>query len=348
MTGLALAIASAAGCAKTDKTPKKPDIDAIPAGNFARNWQELLNLKSDAADRLYVRGDNVFLYTKGNVAYVMNRTGGNLKFINRVEVSGGTLRPPVIMGTAIVYPSGSTIEIYNDRGLPIKTIPLEKPTRSGGVAIAQNLYIGLDHTGGAGVLANIDVNLQYRWVRWELMTFGAMTPTPATFDRVIFYASEDGTLGACNEERAGVWPLKNGVFKTLGKFVSDVKVDDFGVYASNTDTKLYCLDRITGNQVAVLRRRPARHRAGRDAEQRVPVRPWPRHRRDRQDQLQRDRPHPQVEGRRRRAGPQRRPATRLPPPPRQPRDGGTRTQARCGSRPRATSTRSSRPTWPTR
>jgi outer membrane protein assembly factor BamB len=43
-----------------------------------------------------------------------------------------------------------------------------------------------------------------------------------------------------------VWALPDGVFKTQGKFVSDIYADDFGVYAASTDTKLYCLDRVTG------------------------------------------------------------------------------------------------------
>jgi outer membrane protein assembly factor BamB len=38
-----------------------------------------------------------------------------------------------------------------------------------------------------------------------------------------------------------------GTFNTSGKFLSDIKVDDFGVYASNTDSKLYCLDRVNGH-----------------------------------------------------------------------------------------------------
>src|SRR5205085_1631550 len=34
--------------------------------------------------------------------------------------------------------------------------------------------------------------------------------------------------------------------KTNGRFVSDIKADEFGVYAANTDTHLYCLDRKDG------------------------------------------------------------------------------------------------------
>jgi outer membrane protein assembly factor BamB len=245
LAGLALFIGP--GCAGNKNAGKGlSDIVPIPAGSFSRQWRAMLKLQSDPADRIYVRGDTIFLYSRDNVVYALNRTGGDLKFIDEVPVSGGVLRPPVIMGTAIVYPSGSTIEIHNERGNPIKTIPLEKPTRSGAVAIGENLYLGLDHTGGTSVLASLNVNRQFHWTNWELMAFGAMTPTPAAFDKVIFYGSEDGDLGAVNENRAAVWGLPGGVFKTQGDFLSDIKADDFGVYAANTDTKLYCLDRATG------------------------------------------------------------------------------------------------------
>jgi outer membrane protein assembly factor BamB len=81
-----------------------------------------------------------------------------------------------------------------------------------------------------------------------MMTFGAMTPTPAVFDKVIFAGSEDGRLYAVTEDRAPIWSLPGGAntFITQGKFVSDIKADEYGVYAANTDSKLYCLDRATG------------------------------------------------------------------------------------------------------
>ena len=50
------------------------------------------------------------------------------------------------------------------------------------------------------------------------------------------------------DERGQFWSLEEGKgwFRTQGKFVSDIKVDDLGVYASNTDSRLYCLEPQTG------------------------------------------------------------------------------------------------------
>jgi outer membrane protein assembly factor BamB len=98
-------------------------------------------------------------------------------------------------------------------------------------------------------MAQIDISKPYHVTNWELMTYGAVDATPILFDKTIFCASEDGRLYAVTDERGQVWSLENGAgyFQTQGKFVSDITVDDFGVFASNTDSKLYCLDRGNGH-----------------------------------------------------------------------------------------------------
>lgn len=260
VAALAAAMALFPGCAaKRDAgAANRSAVNPIPSNSFARQWTNDLKLNADPADELHLRGDILFVYSRSDVVYAVGRTGGELRYASDVKTSGGTLRPPVLIGSRVVYPSGSTIEVYNDRGRPVRSIELDRPTRSGIAGNSNIVFIGLDHTGGLGVLSRLDLNRQYRVADWDMMTFGAVTPTPAIFDQVVYAGSEDGRLYAVNYDRAPVWslpaPANAGVgagstvnwFQTQGRFVSDIQVDESGVYAANTDFKLYCLDRATG------------------------------------------------------------------------------------------------------
>jgi outer membrane protein assembly factor BamB len=251
----------APGCGPLNKDKNaagKSNIGPIPANSFAQTWSNGLRLGGDAADELHLRGDQLFVYTRKDVVYCLGSQGGELRYGSDVQTSGGTLRPPTVIGNRVVYPSGSTIEVYNDAGRPVRSVELEKGTRSGLVydpKFPNIVYIGLDHPGGLGTLARVDLNRNYKVIDWEMLTYGAVTPTPALFDQVIYAGAEDGRLYAVNSERQPVWalPPPSGStaqsvnwFQTRGAFVSDIKADETGVYAANTDSRLYCLDRQTG------------------------------------------------------------------------------------------------------
>jgi len=222
---------------------------AVPANSFVRAWANDLKLTKDPVDELYLRGDTLFVYSKQHLVFGIDRAGGNTKYLAQPQVSGGILRPPVPHGDLVIYPSGSTIDILTNRGRPARTIELDKPIRSGGVSDGtKTIYIGLDHYEGAGTVASVDITRPYKVINWELMTYGAVSPTPALHKRVLYVGSEDGRLYAVTDERGQVWALDNGKgwFQTQGKFVSDIRADDTGVYASNTDSKVYCLELLSG------------------------------------------------------------------------------------------------------
>jgi hypothetical protein len=223
---------------------------AVPANAFIRAWANNLRLDGDPIDEMHLRGDSLFVYTKGHLVYVVDRGGGATRYLAQPEVSGGILRAPLPLGEFVIYPSGSTIDILTNRGRPARTIELDKPIRSGAVSDAkQTIYIGLDHYEGAGTVASIDITRPYKVVNWELMTYGAVSPTPALHKRILYVGSEDGRLYAVSDERGQVWALGDkgeGWFQTQGKFVSDITADDSGVYAANTDSKVYCLDPMNG------------------------------------------------------------------------------------------------------
>lgn len=250
MTAAALTVALTltGGCANRKRATGVEGPAAVPANSFAREWENQLDLGSDAVSELHLRDDVLFVYTRNNLVHAVGSKGGEERYLCKPDVSGGVLRPPLLLPDYVVYPCGSTIDVFNHRGKAMRTITLEKPTRSPAIGHSNTIYIGLDHTGGTGALASIDVTRAYKVINWELMTFGAVSPTPALFDRIVYAGSEDGRIYAVTEERLPVWslPESGGVFKTQGKFVSDIVVDEFGVFASNTDSKIYCLDRLTG------------------------------------------------------------------------------------------------------
>jgi len=250
LAALALALICAAGCSSHHKGGGGPGshIGPLPANSFAQQWFNDLKLSGDTATQLYLRDDTLFVYTNGDQVCAIGAAGGELKYIAHPEISGGKLGPPLILGNYIVYPSGSTLEIFSKAGRQVKTVEFAKSTRSGVAGLGYTVYIGLDHPGGTGVIASVDINRAYHNINWELLTGAAVSPTPAIYDKVIFCGSQDGKLYAVSDERKPVWSLPGGTntFNTLGQFVSDIKADDYGVYASNTNSKLFCIDRVTG------------------------------------------------------------------------------------------------------
>ncbi len=229
------------GCARRQQATLGP----VPANGFVRHWGADFQLKRDEADRLFLRDDFVFLYTRNNVVYTLSAAGGQLLAMNQVAAPRSDVRSPVLLGDKIVFPTLATMEVYDRSGRRIASVELDRPTRGPAVAQGNFLYMGVDH-GRGGRLVKFDITRPFGKTLWELMTFAAISAAPAVYEDVVYAASEDGRLYAVNAARDPVWPIEGNTFVTAGRIVADVKVDDFGVYVASMDSKLYCLDRSTG------------------------------------------------------------------------------------------------------
>jgi hypothetical protein len=226
---------------------RQPEVapGPVPVNGFVKHWGASLQLDRDPADRLVLREDLVFMYTRGKRAFVLSAAGGDLLASSQITSPGGDVRPPVLMGERIVYPTLATLEVYDRRGRHLSSVPLQRPNRGPAVADQNFLYFGVDHAAG-GRLVKMDLSREYGRTIWELMTFGAISAAPAVYQDGIYAASEDGRVYAIDAERDPIWALEGNTFRTDGPIVADVQADEFGVYVASTDSKLYCLDRLSG------------------------------------------------------------------------------------------------------
>src|SRR5437773_2970811 len=134
--GLLVVGGGATGCARRNSHagPSAQVPMPVPSNSYVREWSNDLRLnKGDSVDKLHVRDDTVYVYTRDYQVYAIGRSGGELRYLAQPDISGGVLRPPLELGDRVVYPCGSTLEVFNNRGRPIRTIELEKPTRSGAI-----------------------------------------------------------------------------------------------------------------------------------------------------------------------------------------------------------------------
>ncbi|MGH7214461.1 MAG: PQQ-binding-like beta-propeller repeat protein [Tepidisphaeraceae bacterium] len=244
--GAALIALGVAGCNHHDAgSPQRSgQAVALEAKSFGRYWEADLGLKGSRVNEMHLRDDLVFVYTDDNVSHVLQRSGGQVAHIDPVR-SGGDLRGPVVLKDAIVYPTNTTLAIYDPRGSKRRTLDMSAALRSGAVGVNDNVYFGIDDPGG-GRLVQVDLNRAHEPAAWRLQTRGGVSATPALHDDIVYAGSEDGSVYAVNEDRSAVWPLENGVFRTGGRIVADLKADDYAVYVASGDSKLYALHRISG------------------------------------------------------------------------------------------------------
>lgn len=237
----------AIGCHNKKGGPKKETVVPVPQQSFVRAWtyNAQLSGKHNDLEKLYLTDNNLFAYTSNNEVYILTRSGGSLQSVDAVNATGGILREPVTLQDRIVFPTGTTLEVFDTHGILQRSMPLPYPTRSLGNGLGDTVYIGLDYPQ-YGRLTAIDISRQYSVTRWELQTRGAISSRPAVFDKVIFVGSEDGNVYAVDIDRNPIWPLEGNVYRTGGRIVADLKADEYGVYVASTDSKLYCIERNTG------------------------------------------------------------------------------------------------------
>jgi len=256
LSGLILAASALGGCTtRVAPTANSGTPEALPAQSFRREWAADLKLEKDQIERMFVIEDLVFAFTKGNVAYALNKGSGTIRFFDKITTSSIRPHPPVVLKDRIVFATNSTLEIYRRDGQgKERSFATHSSLRTNAVGWAggSRLFFGVDTPGAGRMVAVETLPGQYKPVRevWELMSTkgAAINSAPAAWGGAVYVAYDDGEVYAVNgETRATIWSTSTGTtFKTYGPVQADLRADEYGVYVPSTDTKFYCLEKGSG------------------------------------------------------------------------------------------------------
>jgi outer membrane protein assembly factor BamB len=250
-----LAASVIAGCQHRQGPPSDDSkIQTLPVQSFKRDWGANLELKNDSVSRVFLREDLVIAYTKKNMAYVINRGSGVMRFTAQITDSAIPAFEPVVLKDRIVFPTDSTLELYKRDGRFERSYTPSSSLRTNAVGVpgGSRLFFGVDARSTGRLVAIETLPGDYKPVneKWELMDdHGApISSAPAVTGGIVYVAFDDGEVYAVNQEnRQPIWATSTGqTFKTYGAVKADLRADDSGIYIPSTDFKLYCLDKTQG------------------------------------------------------------------------------------------------------
>ncbi|HMO26044.1 MAG TPA: PQQ-binding-like beta-propeller repeat protein, partial [Tepidisphaeraceae bacterium] len=193
---------------------------------------------------LHLLGDRVYVTTDTNQMYGLNQASGLVSFGVRTAPADEPTRAPVLVAGNLAVARTNSIGLYDLSGNLVRDITLGRPIRSAPAVQRNTLLLGVDAPNGGG-LATGGFTPQHVPILSE-MTTGTITSRPAVLGDLIFAASLNGRVWACDDERMQVWNLPGGYFSTDKAITADLVVDEYGVYVAGEDTKLYVLDRLNG------------------------------------------------------------------------------------------------------
>lgn len=254
-TLLALGVAGVSGGGCQTQTKPVAQIAEIPAGSFTSKWNADLALKGDKATEIFVRDNLIIVYTREHYAYVLDRESGAAKWVAAVRSGGVKLRPPIVLKDYVIFPTISTMEVYDRFGRNHRSVQSSGlALRSGAVGNGTKVYFGSDDPHGGRVVCLDLAGSQYQSssVAWTLQTLSGISATPTIHQGLLYAGDDSGGVYAVNaDSRAPIWAIKHegreqGVFDAGTGVRADLKSDEFGVYVASLDTKLYCIGRTDG------------------------------------------------------------------------------------------------------
>ena len=231
------------GCRPPTPPPAGNQFVELPVGSFAEAWRAELSIDG-AVNGVYLLRDRLYVTSTSNQMYALTAGGGTVLSVVRTASPAETPRPPVALRDRVVVAHADVLTFYDLNGNLVREIRLGTPIRSNLAAFRDFLVFGVAGAGG-GRLTLVDPSKKYVPVIWEVTT-GLITGAPATFGDLVFAGSELGRVYACDVQKSQAWNLEGGYFVTDRGIKADLVADDYGVYVASLDTKLYCLDRLTG------------------------------------------------------------------------------------------------------
>lgn len=235
-----------AGCGTKAAAPPPAVPAALPLNAFMRKWSVDLDPSAGGVAQIYLREDLIFAYANNGSSYVISRDKGRLLHVDAIPGGLRNLHPPVLFKDTIIYTQLNALQMYDRKtGSFVRTVRLPLAVRSNPFATKSELFFGADFPGG-GRLINLDMTREFYPVRWGLMFPDvAVSAAPAVLNDVVYAAGENGLVAAVAvENREPAWSF--GFFETAGPIYADLQIDDTGLYVASDDSKLYCINRVSG------------------------------------------------------------------------------------------------------
>lgn len=232
-------------CTPKPKPPAYSPPQALAPQTFTRQWTVDVGTSAGQIQRVYIRDKFVFAYTSGGTSYMLDRADGHIIASHQIQHSSLRLHAPVVLKDKIVYPTSSTLEIYDRGGNFLSTKTLHYSVRTEAVGSGNFLFYGADYAGG-GRLVEVDINNPVLDHRWELMfPHASISSAPAIAADAVYGAGEDGSVVAVSIENFGaIWNTPDSRFRAYGPIEADLVVDDSNnLYVASMDHKLVCLNR---------------------------------------------------------------------------------------------------------
>jgi outer membrane protein assembly factor BamB len=232
------------GCAPKQKAPPYSPPQPLTLQNFTRQWSVDVGEVHGAVKRVYVRDKYVFAYTSQGTSFMLDRNDGHIVAAHQIQHSALRLHAPVMLKDRIVYPTSSTLEIYDKSGNFLSTKNLHYSVRTEAVGSGNFLFYGADYAGG-GRLVEVDISNPFLDHKWELMfPHASISSAPAVYGETVYAAGENGDVVAVSMENFGaVWNTPDSKFHSYGAVQADLVVDASNLYVASADQKLICLSR---------------------------------------------------------------------------------------------------------
>ena len=255
----AVALLPLAGCGPEPAPFHTNGVSVLRQNSLSRAWFVDLNLSG--ADHqvvdLDVRSKLLYVYTADKRVTAIDRRTGVVQFTTDVASPELRLQPVVELEGLLVFPNATNLQVFDDKGQYVKTVPVPTPLRSHAVAESgeapgtnkgTTVYFGASGIGHGGMVEAYDVSRASAFKKWEFITHtgGAIVAAPAVYGDVVFTGDDRGEVDAVNAQRLQVWNTDHGAFLTGGSIEADLRVDDSGLYVVSLDTKLSCINRNNG------------------------------------------------------------------------------------------------------
>jgi len=222
-------------------------VSVLPMGSLQRAWFVDLDTKTDPVVKIDVRDKLVYVYTQAKRVICYDRKAGTPQFTVQVNSPDINMRPLVELKDRLVFPNATTLEVYDNKGVFDKSIPLDKPLQSNAAGDNEMVYFGTAGPHG-GLVEAYDVSAPYAPQRWEFLTHDGenVSAGVTVYGGVIYSGSEGGEVDAVSAQRSQIWDTDHGNFLVYGPITADLKTDEAGLYVASRDTNLYCVNRTTG------------------------------------------------------------------------------------------------------